>query len=327
MREYEFELSLCAHLERSTEAIVARQLGASVHATAGRVLDTVLVTPGTEFARRCAITEAAIPPLAIECSIGPGRARPWPRTVDLHPETARGVLERAVEVGFFERERRDGRTYVRQAARYPDWFDEIVAIENKPTLDRPGALADQLQYDVSLGLVDRVILATASHVTRAHLNRIPEAVGVWRVHVDGDDIAVEDVRSPQALGVDERGIEVVDRFAGRTDVRPVSPAEKKRVRTRIAERAYGKGWRPAFPACARILVADRAGTPSLPHCDWKDRVVDPGGCGPDCPGYDPAAAPALAHDAERAARTPWEPAPEGVARSQADLHAFTDQDS
>ncbi len=330
MREYEFELSLCAHLERSTEGIVARQLGASVHATAGRVLDTVVVTPSAAFERRRAITAETIPPLAIECSVGPGRATRWPGAVDLHPETARGVLERAVDVGFFERERRSGRTYVRQAVRYPIWFDEIIAIENKPTLDRPGALIEQLQYDVSLGLVDRVILATGSYVTRAHLNRIPAPVGVWRVEVDSEDVTVEEVRAPQALAVDERGTEVLDRAAGRTDVRTVSPAEKTRVRTRIAERAYGKGWRPAFPACARVQSTARAGTQSVPHCAWKDRVVDPGGCGPDCPGYASAPAPAVDHDAARAARTPWEPDPDGVVRTQVDLDRFgseSDHDS
>ena len=43
MREYPFELALCAHLEASAEAVVARQIGGGVRAPAKRVLDVLVV--------------------------------------------------------------------------------------------------------------------------------------------------------------------------------------------------------------------------------------------------------------------------------------------
>ncbi len=324
MREYEFELRLCAHLEQATEAIVARQLAGSVHHAAGRVLDLVLVHTGEAFEQRRAITPETIPPEAIECEIGPGRARPWPGSVDLHPQTARRVLERGVEVGFLERVRRKGRTYVRQTVRYPDWVDAMTAIENKPDLDRPGALGHQLQYDVRLGLFDRVILATRSHVTGAHLNRIPDVVGVWRVSEDGQMLSVEEIRPATRLPVSSTGIEILARHPARVDISVIPPTEKARMRTRIAERAYGKGWRPAFPACAAAAVAERSGSASLPLCTWKNRIVDPGSCGPTCPGYSAAEPPDVDRSGERGCRTPWEPDPPGVTNIQSRLDAFDD---
>ncbi|MFB6308859.1 MAG: DUF5787 family protein [Haloarculaceae archaeon] len=318
MREFAFELALCARLEQP-DRLVSRQLGAHVHGR--RIVDTLCIEPGPEFDERAAITAETIPTAAIEAGVGPGRARYWKDAFDCHPDRARSVTERAAEIGFFERERRNGRTCVRQTARYPDdWFDRLVAIENKPDLDRPGDLQRQLRTDVALGLVDEVVLATATHVTGAHLNRIPEAVGVWRFDPETGERTV--VREPTPLPTDEAGVEIIEERPGRTDVRVVGEAEKARARRRLAERAYGKGWRPReLPACTRCVPDDDG----LPYCSWKDRPVRASEeCGADCDGYEPAEPPAVDREQLRAERSAWVADPDGRTRRQAGLGRFLD---
>ena len=317
MREFAFELSLCAHLERAREAVVSRQLGAAVHDR--RVIDTVLVSPGPGFEARAAITPETIPGPAIESDAGPGRARFVGDAFDCRPERARAVVERAVEIGFFDRERRDGRAYVRQTARYPeDWFGEVVGIENKPDLGRPGALETQLLTDVHLAVLDEVILATASHVTGAHLNRIPEAVGIWEFDPETGERTV--VREPSPLPTEGWGVEIRERQPARTVIETVTPGEKARARRRLTERAYGKGWRTYdLPSCARVDPDDDG----LPRCPWKGRVVRPAtDCGPACGGHEPADPPAVGAEALRDRRTPWEPDPEGQSRRQVGLDRY-----
>ena len=317
MQEYGFELALSARLERERAAIVSRQLGGGV--AGRRVLDTVVVEPGPAFADRAAITGETIPPAAIEGSVGTGEARFWKRAVDCHPERVREVVDRAVEVGFFERERRSGREYVRQTARYPDdWFGPILAVENKPDLDRPGALETQLLTDVHLALVDRVVLATASHVTGAHLNRVPDPVGVWQFDPETGEREV--VRQPTPLPTEAAGVEIIERTPARTDVHIATAAEKARRRRRLAERAYGKGWRTYdLPACARVAPDDDG----LPYCPWKNRVVRPAtDCGADCAGHDPADPPADETPRLREVRTPWVADPDGRSRTQVGLDRF-----
>ena len=330
MREHAFELRLCAHLEARGD-LVARQLGAGVTAPAGRVLDILRVEPGPYFDARTALTDAAIPELAIAADVGAGRAGYWKdavRGLDVHPATARAAIERAVEVGFLEAERRHGRTYVRQVARYPDWVGGLTAIENKPDLDVPGDLETQLRTDVSLALVDRVVLATASHVTRAHLHRWPDAVGVWRVRPDGDRLDVEVVREPTPLPVDEPGVELLERRPGRDEVEVVSAAAKARARRRLAERAYGKGWRTDVPAgCAHARVETVEGVGGLPGCAHFDRLVEPASeCGPACRAFAPADPPALDPRAHRDRHSPWVADPAGRAREQGSLARFVPDD-
>lgn len=320
MREYGFELQLCAHLETRTDGIIARQLGGSVSESGRRILDIVEIEPGEEFERRQSVTPSSIPPRAIHCDVGVGRWRRWSAMHELSSEAADRLLERAVDTDFFEVERHRGTTRVRQTVRYPDWIGRLTAIENKPDLGSPGNLASQLRHDVSLGLVDRVVLATESHVTGAHLNRIPDAVGVWRVTpADG---AIDVVREPTRLDVDGWGLEIGDGTVSKRNVRAISPAEKSRARVRLAEAAYGKGWRPSLPACQQARLSEAAGTRSLPYCDWKDRVVDPGGCGPACPGHEAGSAPSYDWPAEREDRTGWVADPAGFARKQAGIGEF-----
>ncbi|GAA0312423.1 DUF5787 family protein [Halarchaeum salinum] len=322
MREFAFELRLCAHLERAYP-VVARQLGTSVRAAGGRIVDIVCLTRGPDFDARTRLTPDAIPAAVVEADIGAGR---WRRVVDAFdgpPARARDLAERGEMAGFLETERRDGHAVVRQTARYPDWVGDIVGIENKPDLGTPGDLTAQLRHDVSLCVLDYAILATESYVTRAHLNRLPPAVGVWRVDFDAAE-PIEVVREPTRLDASGWGIEPGDTHPGRRDVTPVTPDEKATQRRRVAERAYGKGWRTyGLPACVNAESGTEAGVTTLPDCAYKDRLVDAAGeCGPDCPGYDAADPPDVDLDAERATRQAWDP-DAASARTQVGLDQWT----
>ncbi len=280
MREFPFELALCAHLEATTGNVIARQVGAGVHAPSNRIIDVLCVEPGPDFDARTKLTAERIPDAAIESDVGVGEARYWRDAFDTSPEYAREVVDRAVDIGFFERERRGGREYVRQVARYPVWFGRLVGIENKPDLSDPGDLETQLRKDVSLGLVDEVILATESYVTGAHLNRIPEEVGVWRFHVEeagrgavGNGGEIEVVREPTPLDTDGAGTELIEeRSAERTfawRARSKKPDGGGGWRNEHTGRAGG---RTIFPPAAKSkpvparsrTVAGRGGS-STPH--------------------------------------------------------------
>ena len=315
--EFAFELELCAALEEATDWVVGRQLGAAVASPGSRVMDVVAVVP-SEVEERVAISEQRIPGLAIEADVGVGEAVPVGEALDCSPERAESVVDWAVEAGFFERERRGGRTYVRQTTRYPDWVGKLVGIENKPDLGTPGDLESQLRFDAALALFDEVWLATESYVTGAHLNRLPTAVGVWRFDPETGEREV--IREAASLAVDDPGLEILSEQSLRTDVALVTPDEKARKRRRIAERAWGKGWRTyEFPACVRC----EATADGLPRCGFYSAVVDPAtDCREACPGYEPGAASDIDLEALRDARTVWERDPAGVAREQAGLDRF-----
>jgi hypothetical protein len=325
--EYAFELALCAHLEPRRDWVLGRQLGASVADPGARVVDVCAVVPGPEFDRRATITSETIPPRAVESDVGPGRAVDPVDAFDCSADVARRTADRATAVGFFESERHGSHRHVRATSRYPDWIGRLIGIENKPDLGRPGDLERQLRRDTALGLFDAVVLATESYVTGAHLNRIPDPVGVWRFTGDGgsshppDDRELTVVREPTPLDPEAPGIEPVADRPLRTDVAVVSAAAKARKRRAIAERAYGKGWRPdAYPCCASMCPTAEG----RPHCAAFDRVVHPGSdCGESCPAFEAAEPPAVDREALRDARTPWVADPEGVARRQSGLDRFT----
>jgi hypothetical protein len=316
--EFRFEVALCSWLEATTEWLVARQLGGAVASPGSRIVDVCCLEPGPEFDQRTRITSQEIPSLAIESDAGLGEAVFWRDAFDCSADHARSVIERAVDCGFFETEYRSGRQYVRQTTRYPDWIGRLVGIENKPDLGTPGDLDRQLRLDVSLGLFDEVILATESYVTRAHLNRLPEAVGVWRFDPDSGERTV--VREPTPLSTAEPGVELLESKPLRTDIEFVRPAEKAEKRRRIAERAYGKGWRSyEFPACQRMTATDDG----RPFCSWFDCVVNPGvDCGSACEGFESGASPAVDVEALRESRSQWVADPEGVRRTQSGLDRF-----
>lgn len=321
MREFAFELAMCAAVERDSDGLIARQLG-----THTRIVDAVEVLPGTDFEERIDLTPETIPALAIESDVGVGRARYWKDAIDAAPDRARAAVERALEVGFFETEHRNGQRYVRQTVRYPEWFDRLRAFENKPDLGRPGDLQLQLRKDVSLALFDEVVLVTESYVTGAHLNRIPPEVGVWRF--DADDGTFRIVREATTLPTEEPGIAVLEENPARVDIEPTSAERKRRLRRRVAERAYGKGWRPdTMPACASATACGPEFRPAdeLPYCEWKGRFVDPTReCGTDCAGHAAADPPAFDPETTRAEYSPWDPDPEGVRRRQASLERFSE---
>nr|WP_303651967.1 DUF5787 family protein [Halovenus rubra] len=309
-------MALCAHLESEQDSVLSRQLGTQVHGR--RVMDIICVEPGSEFAERAAITPKAIPALAVESDVGPGTARYWKNAFDCHPNTAKRAIERAVDVGFFERERRNGRTYLRQSTRYPDWYDTLIGIENKPDLARPGNLETQLLTDVTLGLVDKIILATESYVTGAHRNRIPDVVGIWRFDPESGEREI--LREAKQLPSAKPGVEILERDSSRTEIRIASADEITRARRRVAERAYGKGWRTYdLPACSTV-EPDSSG---LPYCPWKKRVVRPvEECGPDCGGHNAGDPPDVDFESLRAKQSPWKPDPDGRQRHQTGLDSF-----
>ena len=316
--EFRFELALCVALE-SPDRVVARQLGAGVRTPGARIVDVCVLTPGPEFDARTELTPDQIPVAALEAPVGPGEAVPVAEAFDLPPEHANAVVDAAVAAGYLERERRQGRQLVRATARYPDdWIGSMTAVENKPDLGTPGDLAAQLRYDVALGLFDEVVLATASYVTRAHLNRIPDPVGVWRFDPEADERVV--VREPKPLAPDAPGVEIREERSLQTDVALVSPEAKARKRRRIAERAYGKGWRPEPSACAQATTT----ADGRPYCDRFDRVVNPSReCGETCPEHDPADPPAFDPDRLRDDRTAWVADPDGGGpRRQSGLSRF-----
>ena len=315
--EYRFELALCAALE-SPDRVVSRQLGAGVTRPGARIVDVCVLEPGPGFDARAAITPDRIPAPAVESPVGHGEAVPIADAFDLPPDRAAAVVDAAVETGYLERERRNGRPVVRATARYPDdWVGSLAAIENKPDLGDPGDLRAQLRYDVALGLFDEVVLATASYVTRAHLNRIPDPVGVWRFDPETGECEV--VREPTPLDPTAPGVEIRAERPLRTDVSLVDPSDKTRKRRRVAERAYGKGWRPEPPGCVHATTTEDG----RPYCGRFDRVVDPGrDCGSDCAAEEVADPPSVDRDALRDDRTAWVAEPGGGPRRQSGLSRF-----
>jgi len=328
VREFGFELRLCARLEAGgvpsvgDAGVVARQLGTSVHAAGGRIVDAVCVLPGPEFDARTGLTSETIPPAVLDADVPVGEYERVTSVFDGPPERARTLAERGADTGFLDLDRRGGQTVVRQHARYPDWVGGLVGVENKPDLGRPGDLEAQMRHDASLGVLDYAVVATASHVTRAHLNRLPKSVGVWRVDFDASD-PIDVVREPERLDARGPGLEVLGSEPGKTNVRPVTAAEKARQRRRVAERAYGKGWRTYdLPGCSAAARGERAGAAALPFCAYHDRLVDPASeCGADCPGYEPADPPEADLDAERERNTPWD-GDAGGRRRQSGLDQF-----
>lgn len=317
MREFGFEMRLCASLESDGE-LVARQLGASPHGT--RVVDIVVVDPGESFDARRRLTDATIPAGLLEADTATGRASRPRDVIDASPEHRRELIARGVDCGFLTRERHNGQTRVRQAARYPDdWFAGLLAVENKPDLSTPGDLTLQLRKDVSLALFDRVVVATMSHVTGVHLHRFPSEIGVWRVDPATGDREV--IREASPLPADEPGIDILADRPGRTDVRPVDAPTKARYRRRIAERAYGKGWRVPFPDCEHVTDLAVAGVDGIPFCRAKDRIVGPTD---PCDGTSGTQASAEAVDvvARRAEHSPWRRDPAGPRRQQTGLDRF-----
>ena len=317
--EFAFELALCSHLETTTEWVISRQLGAAVVHPGRRIIDICGVIPGSSFDTRSMITDERIPERAIAGPAGVGTSVRRSDAIDGSPQTTEAAIEQALAADFFTIEHQNGQEHIRQTTRYPTgWFDQIIGIENKPDLKRPGELTRQLQVDISLGLFDAVILATKTHVTRAHLNRIPDAVGVWQFDPDTADRTI--IKQSTKLATGTPGIELGSDQSDHTEIHPVGSEKKARARRRVAERAYGKGWRNyPLPSCAHAETQPDG----RPYCAEFNCVINPAqSCDTECPAYTHAEPPRCNSDGLRDERSPWHSDPPGVRHRQSGLDRF-----
>ncbi|MFB6267899.1 MAG: DUF5787 family protein, partial [Halodesulfurarchaeum sp.] len=168
--EFGFELRVCAWAERHwppgsaspRPVLVGRQLG-----TNRRRWDTVVleVDPGG-LADRAAFGPDHLDSTLLHVVRHAPTDWAYYRNALPEPEYpwryVREAVHEAADRGAVESRKRGGRIEIRRVAPYPDWFDRLVAIENKPDLDASAAraLQDQLERDVASGLADEVWLAT-----------------------------------------------------------------------------------------------------------------------------------------------------------------------
>ncbi|MBP1921156.1 hypothetical protein J2751_000139 [Halorubrum alkaliphilum] len=306
--EFGYELLVCRYAELAWHpdgeprpAIVSRQLG-----TRDRRWDTVVieVDPGGFAARRRFGDRTIDSDLLHVVRHAPAD---WAWYRDALPDPGypwryvRQAAHRAAGRDLIETRRRGNRIEIRRIRPYPDWVRRIVAIENKPDLDRSAAdaLADQLAHDVDIALADEVWLATEStggRVEPALLRSLPVEAGILttrfgeterefaacneRATVDGDTTTVD------------ADAATVDWFP--SDLAPNGPSgrdpETVTRRLEIAERAYGKGWRSYHdtmrPDC-RYFELQRAGRGLVPYCSAKDRCPTNRECAGSCSSFAP----------------------------------------
>ncbi|MFC7187112.1 DUF5787 family protein [Halorubrum yunnanense] len=287
--EFGYELLVCRYAELawhpsdgSRPAIVARQLG-----TKERRWDTVVIeVDPAAFGERRAFGERTIDSDLLHVVRGAPAEWAWYRDALPHPgypwRYVRQAVHRAADRDLIEKRRRNGRIEFRRTRPYPDWVERIVAVENKPDLDRSAAdrLADQLEHDVETALADEAWLATETtgeRVEPALLREIPVEAGILATDFS----------------------EGVHGNAGSVTWHPsdLSPADRecrdpeaKTLRLEIAERAYGKGWRSFHdtmrPDC-RHFELRREGRALVPYCAAKEKVPTARECAGSCPSFSP----------------------------------------
>jgi hypothetical protein len=308
VKEFGFELRVCAWVERNWPldgdgaAIVARQLG-----TKHRRWDTVVIETTTEELSRRGpfgadrldsdllhVAQNAPPSWAYYRDALPDPGYPW--------RYVREAVHRAADRGFVETRRSGNRIEIRRRYRYPEWIDRVVAIENKPDLDRSAArrLAGQLEHDVALGLADEVWLATAASdgsVEPALLEAMPVEVGILAVSgatdADFGSWEADPIWQPRQLDVSGCGTRILERpdDAGASAARfeYADPDWKDRKRFEIAERAYERGWRSYVetmrPDCRHFELRDPVGP--FPWCNAKDRGQTAAECSGECGSFEP----------------------------------------
>lgn len=278
--EFVFELLVCRWAELSWPGdggvpIIGRQVG-----TRDRRWDTVVVEAdpeglaararfGTEELDRdlLRVVRHAPPKWAWYRDAIPDPGFPW--------RYVREAIDRAAARDAVERRKRGNRVEIRQIAPYPDWVRRIVAVENKPDLDRSAArrLGEQLVHDVEHALADETWLATAAtgeRVEPALLRDIPDEAGILAVSTDGDGRATADVEwHPAGLDPD--------------------PADRER-RLVVAERVYGRGFRDHVettrPDC-RHYELRRRGDALVPYCAAKERHQSQAECAWSCDAFEP----------------------------------------
>jgi hypothetical protein len=301
--EFVFELQVCQWAERSwppdrerrRPLVVARQLG-----TSRRRWDTIVIECNPEGLRERAkfgrqrldsdllhVVRHAPTDWAWYRDSLPDPGYPW--------RYVREAIHRAADRGVIETRKRGNRLQIRRRWAYPDWFERIVAIENKPDLDASAAraLAGQLQQDVALALADEVWVATVGEdPQQALLEDVPVEAGIL-VIADGDAGAIW---QPRTLAVGDPGTRIEDRPGGGDHDASAArfsyadPSWKAEKRLEIAERAYERGWRAYAgtmrPDCRYFELRDvREGF--LPACDAKSYHQTAAECRGSCPEYEP----------------------------------------
>ncbi|ELZ40296.1 hypothetical protein C463_15295 [Halorubrum californiense DSM 19288] len=287
--EFGYELLVCRHAELAWHpsegprpAIVSRQLG-----TQERRWDTVVIeVDPAAFDRRRAFGDRTIDSDLLH--VVRGAPAEWAFYRDALPDPGypwryvRQAVHRAAGRDLIEKRRDGNRIQIRRKRPYPDWVERIVAVENKPDLDRSAAdrLADQLEHDVETALADEAWLATETtgeRVEPALLREMPVEAGVLATDFSGGvDAAVADVAwHPSDLS--PSGGERRD-------------PETETLRLEIAERAYGKGWRSFHdtmrPDC-RHFELRREGRALVPYCAAKGKVPTARECSGSCPEFSP----------------------------------------
>ncbi|MES3162146.1 MAG: DUF5787 family protein [Halorubrum sp.] len=305
--EFGYELLVCRYTELAWRpdgdirpAIVSRQLG-----TRERRWDTVVVEvdPAALAARRAFGDRPLDSDLLHVVRHAPAD---WAWYRDALPDPGypwryvRQAVHRAAGRDLIETRRRGNRIELRRIRPYPDWVNRIVAVENKPDLDRSAAdrLTDQLAHDVEAELADEVWLATEStgrRVEPALLRSMPVEAGILTTRFSDSNGQGGDSDSIAAATADPL---TVDADAARVDWLPsdLTPEDGGRDpetvtrRLEIAERAYGKGWRSYHgtmrPDC-RHFTLRRAGRALVPHCGAKARCPTARECAGSCPSFTP----------------------------------------
>lgn len=305
VKEFEFELQVCAWAERAwpstygDQTIVARQLG-----TRNRRWDTIIIETSTG-----ALGERA--PFGSEpldsdlLFIAQHAPVSWAYYRDVLPDPGfpwryiREAIHEAADRQFIEKRYRSGRIEIRRQYAYPDWVNRIIAIENKPDLNASAArrLADQLERDVALSLADEVWLATQTtgkDIEPALLETIPVEVGILSVPPKLDGTA-DVIWNPRRLPVESPGTRILDRPSNTEFDHSAASFEyverdwKANKRLEIAERAYGRGWRSYIttmrPDCRYFQGIDPRGP--FPWCEAKDRQQTAAECSGRCCSFEP----------------------------------------
>ncbi|WP_254522744.1 DUF5787 family protein [Natrinema caseinilyticum] len=305
--EFSFELRTCRWVEREWQSdaadralVVARQLG-----TKRRRWDTIVLECDPDGLRR----RATFGPDRLDSDLlhvvrnAPAEWTYYRETLP-HPgypwRYVREAIHRADDRGILETRRNGNRIEIRRKREYPDWLERIVAIENKPDLDKSAAraLASQLEYDVAMGLADEVWVATRATGERVEpvlFEGVPVEVGI--LALDPEALTGEVAWHPRALAADEPGTRILERPDGGTHdgsaarFEYVDPETKADTRLAIAERAYERGWRSFVdtmrPDCRHFQLRAADSRQAVPYCAANGRAQTAAECSGGCADFEP----------------------------------------
>jgi hypothetical protein len=301
--EFGYELLVCRYAELAwrpdderVPVLVSRQLG-----TKRRRWDTVVLEVDPEgFTTRRAFGEDAIDADLLHVVRHAPATWTWYRDALPDPgypwRYVREAVHRAAARDLVETRRRSNRIEIQRVRPYPDWVRRIVAVENKPDLDRSAAdaLADQLAHDVETALADEVWLATEAtgeDIEPALLRSMPVEAGILTTRFGA--AATDDTTGGPVVDADAAVVDWLPSDLAPTGTRE-RDAETIATRLALAERAYGKGWRSYHdtmrPDCRHFEVCG-AGRALVPHCAVKDRLPTARECSGSCPSFSPEPPP------------------------------------